>query len=85
MKPPSIVRVFSEIIDPTPLELAQVFCGMDANDQADFFQAIAHEVEKWDRPFCFQLQAIIDNKRLSQSGAFIMIQIGDYGKECKNL
>lgn len=65
-------------IEPTPEELAECFCNMDANQQARFFNAVADVSGKWKNPFCFQLQAITEKPILSASGRTVMAEIGNY-------
>lgn len=65
-------------VKPTPYEIAKAFCDMGSGEQADFFNYISEESEKWDNPFCFQLQSITDEERLTRGARYIMSQIGDY-------
>ena len=67
-------------IDATPEELAAEFCGMDGNDQAKFFSAIADLVKEWDKPFCFQLSSVVTSDDLTSAGRVIMQEIGEYGE-----
>jgi len=66
-------------VTPTPDELASEFADMDAEQQAMFFSELARITDKWDNPFCFQLQAITDNPALTDEARYIMTQIGEYG------
>ena len=66
---------------PTPDELAFEFSKMNDEQQAIFFNEVANIVDKWDKPFCFQLRAIIDNPALTIDGKMLMQEIGDYGNE----
>ncbi|MDD5487113.1 MAG: hypothetical protein PHW65_06125 [Dehalococcoidales bacterium] len=66
-------------VTPTPDELAYEFAEMGAEQQAMFFSELARLVEKWDRPFSFQLQAVTDDPALTDGGRFIMGKIGEYG------
>ena len=50
----------------TPDELAFEFANMDDEQQAMFFNELARLTEKWEQPFCFQLQSIIDNPTLTK-------------------
>ena len=65
-------------IDPTVSEIAQAFCDMDADEQANFFNIINEITSKWKRPFCIQLQSVTDSKFLSTAGRNVMEQIGMY-------
>lgn len=67
-------------VKPTAEELAQIWCAMDANEQALFFNAIKLLSDDWDKPLCFQLQSIAVSKHLSEIGRYVMRQIGDYGQ-----
>jgi len=64
----------------TPEELAFEFCNMGNNKQAIFFNEVSEISSKWEKPFCFQLQSIIDDKSLTQGGRKIMESIGEYGE-----
>lgn len=66
----------------TPDELAFEFANMDDEQQAMFFNELARLTAKWERPFCFQLQSLIDNPALTREGRLIMEEIGDYGSAC---
>ncbi len=66
-------------VTPTPDELAFEFANMGDEQQAMFFNELARITNKWDKPFCFQLQSIIDNPALTTDGRHIMEMIGDYG------
>ena len=67
-------------ISISPRELTTVFCNLDADSQASFFNWIAEISGQWAVPFCLQLQAIIDSDVLVPSGRLAMEAIGDYGK-----
>lgn len=67
-------------INLTPEELAFEFSEMDDRQQALFFNALAMYVKKWQKQFCFQLEAIIENEELTIEGKNIMGYIGEYGK-----
>jgi len=74
-----IKRKFDVDIQLTPDELASEFSRMDDEQQAMFFNELAEIVSKWDRPFCFQMQFVIDNPNLTQEGKSLMREIGGYG------
>lgn len=65
-------------ITPSPDELAFEFANMGDEQQAMFFNELAIIVEKWDRPFCFQLQALTNHPELTDAGRSIMRAIGGY-------
>ena len=75
-----IQRKFLLDVTPTPDELAFEFANMDDEQQAMFFNELAKITDKWDKPFCFQLQSIINNQALTMEGKNIMEAIGDYGR-----
>lgn len=62
----------------TPEDVAQMFCEMDSNEQARFFNEIAETVKGWDQPFSFQLQAVTDKPELTSQARNVMAQIGIY-------
>jgi hypothetical protein len=66
-------------VTPSPDELAFEFANMDDEQQAMFFNELARLTDKWEKPFCFQLQMLVDNPALTRKGKSIMEQIGDYG------
>jgi len=63
----------------TPEELALEFSNMDGRQQAIFFSELAMITDNWEKPFCFQLQQLIDNPALTKEGRRIMEEIGEYG------
>jgi hypothetical protein len=63
----------------SPSELAHEFANMDNEKQAMFFNELANLTDEWDKPFCFQLQSLIDSKSLTLGGRHIMETIGQYG------
>lgn len=63
----------------SPEELAVAFCDMDCGRQAEFFNAVAREVKGWPGSFAIQLQAVTDEKCLTDAARYIMFQIGAYG------
>jgi len=69
-------------VTPSPDELAFEFANMDNEGQAMFFNELAAITAKWDKPFCFQLQMLIDCNALTTEGLRIMEQIGEYGAAC---
>lgn len=65
----------------TPEELAFVFSNMCDGQHAAFFNELARITRGWDKPFCFQLQALVAHPQLTREGRFIMEAIGDYGQD----
>lgn len=77
-----INRDISIGISLTPIELADVFCGMDANEQSMFFNRISENTKAWDAHLCFQLYAISNCEILTDEARKVMKQIGEYsGKD----
>lgn len=74
-----IQKKFNVDIQLTPDELAFEFSQMGDEEQAIFFNELAEIVSKWDRPFLFQMQFVIDNPNLTQEGKSLMREIGGYG------
>ena len=64
----------------TPRELAEEFCNLYDDEQAEFFNEIANITNKWDKPFCFQLQSMVNTNILTDDAKYIMSQIGDYSE-----
>jgi hypothetical protein len=67
-------------IEVSPKELATVFCEMNANEQAEFFNQVALISDSWVAPFCFQLQYITESELLADNGRDVMEAIGDYSR-----
>lgn len=65
-------------IEVSAIEVADLFCSMDGEEQALFFNKIAENVAKWNNGFIFQLQAICDTELLNDGGKKIMREIGEY-------
>ena len=74
-----IQRKITVDITPSPDELAFEFANMDDEQQAMFFNELASITAKWESPFCFQLQYLVDHPALTKEGRSIMEQIGEYG------
>jgi len=67
-------------IEPTPAELAHVFCNESSEYQAEFFNEVAKIVANWENHFVFQLQGVIEEKKLTPEGRAVMEWIGEYGE-----
>lgn len=65
-------------IYPTPQELAEEWCSMDADMQAEFFNAVHNITSSWKSPLCMQLQYISYSEKLNDGGRSVMSTIGDY-------
>jgi len=66
------------ILPVTPALVAEMFCHMYADEQAQFYNHVAAIASIWSHPFCFQLQAITDDKGLTLAGRRVMQEIGEY-------
>jgi hypothetical protein len=74
-----IKRNIIQEIQLTPKELATEFCEMDDEQQSEFFNQIGWIVQtRWDEPFEFQMQNIIDSSKLNDFGKNILKIIRDY-------
>jgi len=66
------------ITEITPEIVAELFCNMDAEAQAKFFNEIDKLASVWSAPLCFQMQGITDDSGLSLGGRRVMQMIGEY-------
>lgn len=73
-------KQFTEEITLNPIELAEEFCEMDGDQQAEFFNAIGYIVNKsWNgRPFDYQMYEIIHSAKLNKFGEHILEVIKQY-------
>lgn len=62
----------------SPEKIAELFCDLDADEQARFYNHIDLVASKWSSLFCFQLQAITDSPELTYAGRRVMDSIGEY-------
>ena len=68
-------------VNPSPEELAVAFATMGSDDQAEFFNAVAAEVEGWPNgmsSWVMQLQYINTDEGLTDEARHIMETIGEY-------
>ena len=65
-------------ISVTPDELAVLFSCMSSLEQAQFFNATAQAMQKWDTPYIFQLESITQEKTLTNDARVLMDMIGEY-------
>lgn len=61
----------------TPKEVAGLFCEMDNTEQAEFFNAVAHEVAQWDGSFEVQMLDVVSTGMLWPDAIDIMKTIGE--------
>lgn len=69
----------------SPRELAEIFCKMHSDEQAEFFNTINEEVQNWDHHLCFQLARICEEKVLTNGGREVMQLIGEYAYPEKDI
>lgn len=72
------VIIDNKLSDITPRIAAEVFCNMNSEEQASFFNHIAEIASKWSNDFNFQLQFITEENGLTLAGRRVMQSIGDY-------
>lgn len=63
------------IRDITPEDVAELFAGMDADEQAEFYNHVAKIASNW---LYMQAQYITDSEKLTLPGRRVMQTIGDY-------
>lgn len=61
-------------IHPSSDEIAAVFCAMDEEEQAYFFNELADMLGQ----LPMQLEAVTQSRHLTESGRYVMRLIGDY-------
>jgi hypothetical protein len=72
------MKVITTSIGLTPELLAEGFCSLRSDEQAEFFNHIAALASEWEAPLGFQLQAITDEDGLTLAGRRVMQGIGEY-------
>ena len=77
----SITRQLDVSIKLTIEDIANGFCDMDAEHQADFFNVVAENIKKWDSAFVFQLQSVTVAENLTDDGRQVMREIGEYSSK----
>jgi len=73
-----ITRIQNLTFTPTTREMAQEFCDMDGDEQAEFLNLIAEISDNWESSLCFQMQTITDSKKLTSKGRKVMELFGEY-------
>lgn len=76
----NVEKLVNVKLDLTPSEIADLFCDMDNNEQAEFFNKIGSNVQSWIHPFVFQLQTVVDTCSLTPEAKQVMFEIGEYSK-----
>jgi cytochrome c551/c552 len=69
--------------DPSIKDIAELFCDLDADAQAEFFSEVAAIVNGPDWSFPMHLQYVTDSQELTAEGRSIMCQIGEYSEAVK--
>ncbi len=67
-------------VEVTPQELAASFASMDSDEMSVFFNALATNIETWERGmhgFEMQMLVLKDSKELSKAGWAVLKTIGD--------
>ena len=62
----------------TPSDLAEAWCGMNSDEQAEFFNTVARLGKDWGGILPAQLQYLSENPLLNSDGRSAMRMIGDY-------
>ena len=68
----------NQIKEITPEIVAYLFCEMDAEGQAKFYNEVAKLASVWPGSLCMQMQAITDESGLTLEGRRVMQMIGEY-------
>lgn len=69
------------VVEITPEHIAILFCNLDSEEQAKFYNICGEIGTKWRDEkggWCFQLQAITDEKCLTYGGRRFMQEVGEY-------
>jgi len=72
-------------VEVSPAQLAEEFCNLYENGQAEFFNKI-HEVfaSKPEWSFAMQMHYVSVSPELNSKGRFVMDKIGEYGRHVAN-
>jgi diadenosine tetraphosphate (Ap4A) HIT family hydrolase len=63
----------------TPRSVAELFCGMADDEQAEFFNEVSAIVKReWDASFAVQMHAVGERTNLTDAGRTVMHIIGEY-------
>ena len=73
-----MIMTRSVTIELTPQLTAQAFCEMDAQQQAEFFDEVAHISNRWGvGKFAYQMHTVIEMGEARECAKIIMRQIGE--------
>lgn len=76
----SLNKTFRDVqVSLTVNDVAFLFCSMDADEQAQFFNRAAEVFDERKNSWPMQLQYVQDSKELKVRGKSLMTLIGDYG------
>jgi len=75
-----IFRTIDIDITPTIEELAEEFCELGSDEQAEFFSMVAEMSYAWKAPIELQLNNISTSLSLSPDGRRLMEKIGVYAE-----
>lgn len=79
---PTISKTLKVNIEPH--EAAEIFCDMDAEQQAQFFNHVGRLTERWTNHLAQQLESIRSSGVLTEKGVYIMCKIGEYAEIGEN-
>ena len=73
------IIINDDLMQITPEIIAELFCELDSEKQARFFNHVADTASIWDGGgLVMQMQYITDEDGLNDSGRRVMSYIGDY-------
>ena len=77
-----MIMTRSVTIELTPQLTAHAFCEMDAQQQAEFFNEVAHISNRWGiDKFAYQMNTVVTLGGLTDVGEKIMREIGEAAGE----
>jgi hypothetical protein len=65
----------------TPEQVAEAFINADHEFQSKALNSMARLIAEWDKPFCFQLSAVSQNRNLTDEARSMMGEIGEYSEK----
>jgi len=79
------VKTTAITFELTPSDLAEAWCGMNADEQAEFFNTLAVLARDWNAPLVMQLQYLQDSPKLNDDGREAMRLIGEYSSKAPTI
>lgn len=76
-----LIRIPEQNVDVTTEQVAKLFCDMDAEQQAHFFNEVATQVKSWKGTFSAQMWGVANESILSDNARTVMASIGTYAWE----